>query len=44
MDEFYNVCMRRREVVLGGEKMEEVKEVKYLGTVLCKHGEMEGEI
>ena len=24
--------------------MEEVKELKYLGTVLCKHEEMEGEI
>ena len=32
----------RCEVVLG-EKME-MKEFKYLGTVLCKHGEMEGEI
>ena len=31
----------RREVVLG-EKIEEVKEFKYLGTVLCKHGQMEG--
>ena len=32
------------EAVLEGGKMEEVKEFKYLGTVLCKHGEMEGEI
>ena len=32
------------EVVVGGEKMEEVKELKYLGTVQCKHGGMEGEI
>ncbi len=24
--------------------MEEVSELKYLGTVLCKHGGMEGEI
>ena len=31
------------EVVLGGEKMEEVKEYKYLGTVFYKHGEMERE-
>ena len=31
------------EAVLG-EKMEEVKEFKYLETVLCKYGEMEGEI
>ncbi len=27
-----------------GKKMEEVTEFKYLGTVLCKHGSMEGEI
>ena len=33
----------RCEAVLG-EKMEEVKEFKYLETVLCKHGEIEGEI
>ena len=32
------------EIILGGEKMEVVKEFKYLGTVLCKHGEMDGEI
>lgn len=32
------------KIVLGGERMEEVKEFKYLGTVLCKHDEMEGEI
>ncbi len=24
--------------------MEEVKEFKYLGTILCKHGSMEGEL
>ena len=30
----------RCEVVLGRERMEEVKELKYLGTVLCKHGGM----
>ncbi len=24
--------------------MEEVKEFRYLGTILCKHGSMEGEI
>ena len=28
---------------MGGERMEVVKEFKYLGTVLCKHREMEGE-
>ncbi len=26
------------------ERMEVVKEFRYLGTVLCKHGEMDGEI
>ncbi len=31
-------------IMLGSEKMEEVSEFKYLGTVLCKHEEMEGEI
>ncbi len=34
----------RRKIWLGKEKMEEVNEFKYLGTVLCKHGSMEGEI
>ncbi len=33
----------RCEIVIGGERMEVVKEFKYLGTVLSKHGEMEGE-
>ena len=33
----------RCEVVMGGERMEAVKEFKYLGTVLRNHGEMEGE-
>ncbi|KAK3893161.1 hypothetical protein Pcinc_003002 [Petrolisthes cinctipes] len=32
------------EITLRGERMEEVKEFKYLGTVMCKHGSMEGEI
>ena len=32
------------EVVMEGEKMEVVKEFKYLGTVLSRHGEMEGEV
>ncbi len=31
-------------MMLRSEKMEEVSEFKYLGTVLCKHGGMEGEI
>ncbi len=29
-------------IMLGSEKMEEVSEFEYLGTVLCKHGGMEG--
>ncbi len=31
-------------IMLGSKEMEEVNEFKYLGTVLCKHGGMEGEI
>ena len=31
----------RCKIVMGGEGMEVVKEFKYLGTVLSKHGEME---
>ncbi len=31
-------------IMLGSEKMEEVSEFTYLGTVLFKHGGMEGEI
>ncbi len=30
----------RCEIVMAGEKMEVVKEFKYLGTVLSKHGEI----
>ena len=33
----------RCKVVLG-DKKEEVKEFKYLGIVLCRHGEIEGKI
>ena len=33
----------RCEVVLR-ERMEPVKNFKYLGTVVCKHGELEGKI
>ena len=36
-------AVRKCEVVLG-EKMEEVKELKYLETMLYKHGAAEGEI
>ncbi len=32
------------KIWLRKEKMEEVNEFKYLGTILCKHGSMEGEI
>ena len=32
------------KVTIGGKCLEEVNEFKYLGTVLCKHGSMEGEI
>ncbi len=34
----------RCKIVMGVERMEVVKEFKYLGTVLSKHGEMEGEV
>ncbi len=32
------------KIWLGKEKMEKVNEFKYLGTILCKHRSMEGEI
>ncbi len=32
------------KIWLGKDKMEEVNEFKYLGTILCKHGSMEGEL
>ncbi len=32
------------KIWLGKKKTEEVNEFKYLGTILCKHGSMEGEI
>ena len=34
----------RRELVLVDERMDVVKEFKHLGTVLSKHGKMEGEV
>ncbi len=34
----------RFAIAMGVERMEVVKEFKYLGTVLSKHGEMEGEV
>lgn len=29
---------------IGGEQLKEVAEFKYLGSVLCKYGSMDGEI
>ncbi len=37
-------AVARCRIMLGSEKMEEVSDFKYLGTVLCKHGGMEGAI
>ncbi len=34
----------RCRIMLGSEKVEQVSEFKYLGTALCKHWGMEGEI
>ncbi len=34
----------RCEIVLRGERMNVVKELKYLGTVLSKYGKMGGDI
>ena len=31
-------------ITMGGQCLEEVKEFKYLGTMLCKYGSMEGEV
>ncbi len=31
-------ALARCRIMLGSEKMEEVREFIYLGTVLCKHG------
>ncbi len=33
-----------QDVTHGWGRMEDVNEFKYLGTTLCKHGSMEGEI
>lgn len=32
------------EMVVGGKRIEQVNEFNYLGTLLCKHDEMDGEI
>ncbi len=37
-------AIRGCKIWLGKEKMEEMNKFKYLGTVLCKHGSMVGEI
>ncbi len=37
-------AVARCRIILGRKKMEVVSEFKYLGTVLCKQGGMEGEI
>ena len=36
-------CPRECSIVLNGKELEEVDEFKYLGSVMCKHGSMEGE-
>ncbi len=36
-------CEKECKIILNGEKMEEVNEFKYLGSVMCKHGGTEGE-
>lgn len=36
-------CPKECNIKLNGERMEEVNEFKYLGSILCKHGSMEGE-
>ncbi len=46
---FANSYRMGSEAILGckiwlGKKVEEVNEFKYLGTILCKHGSMEGEM
>ncbi len=38
-----NECENECKIILNGEEMEEVKEFKYLGSVMCKHGGTEGE-
>ena len=36
--------VERCEIVMGGERMKVVKVFTYLGTVLSKHGQMEGKV
>ena len=35
---------RKYKITMGGKCLEEVNEFKYLGTVLCKFGSMEGKV
>ena len=37
-------CVMECKIDMDGVRLEEVKEFKYLGTMLCKYGSMEGEI
>ncbi len=36
-------CEKECKIILNGEEMEEAIEFKYLGSVICKHGDIEGE-
>ncbi len=36
-------CEKECKIILNGEEMEEVNEFKYLGSVMGKHGDTEGE-
>ncbi len=36
-------CPKEFEISLSSEKMEEVHKFKYLGSIMSKHGSMEGE-
>ncbi len=38
-----NECEKECKIILNGEEMEEVNDFKYLGSVMCKHGDTEGE-
>ncbi len=37
-------CIKGCEIWLGKERIEEVSEFKHIGTVLCKHGTLEGKM
>ncbi len=36
-------CEKEWKTILNGEEMEEVNELKYLGSVMCKNGGTEGD-